>query len=273
MSGIINALFGHHKDKDDKKHHDKQTEKTVEGTTTQTAGSSSDSTMSHTAVSEDVRVHSVVSSESNTHVTIQNSKKIADLMNKLGTTHNQIDEYSKKRNAEISDAVASAIDKVVQDTAGQQQQLLADANERSAAIENEYKQRLQERVAQLDAEKAILLAELEKTLNERQELILLKARQDIDAVQDAANQQKLAVYKEAQAKANLQIDQITEKVAVLAAEDAQRRLQSTTQTVITTKSIATGENHAASSNVSVGSVSTVTKSSESHRSSQSKTSH
>jgi hypothetical protein len=45
-----------------------------------------------------------------------------------------------------------------------------------------------------------------------------------------SSSQKMAVFKEAQAKANLQIDQITEQVAVLAAEDAQRRLQSTTQT-------------------------------------------
>jgi len=115
-------------------------------------------------------------------------------MNKLGTTHTQIDEYSKKRTAEISEAVSSAIDKVVADTAAQQQKLLADANERSAAIEFEYKQRLQERVGQLDAEKAILLAELERSLNDRQEAILLKARQDIDFVQNAANQEKLAVF-------------------------------------------------------------------------------
>lgn len=148
-----------------------------------------------------------------------------------GTTHHQVDEYSKKRTAEISDAVSGSIEKVVADTAAQQQQLLSDANERSAAIENEYKLRLQERVAQLDADKAVLLAELERTLNERQEAILLKARQDIDLVQNAGNQEKLAVFKLTQAKANRQVDQITEQVAGLAAEDAQRRLQSTTQTV------------------------------------------
>jgi len=50
-------------------------------------------------------------------------------------------------------------------------------------------------------------------------------------VQNAANQEKLAVFKEAQARANEQVDQITGQVADLAAEDAQRRLQSTTQTV------------------------------------------
>jgi len=79
MSGIINALFGHHKDKDDKKNTEK-----VETTTTTTAGSSSGSSVAHTAISEDVRVHSVVSTESNTSVSMQNSKKITDLMHKLG---------------------------------------------------------------------------------------------------------------------------------------------------------------------------------------------
>lgn len=240
MSGIINALFGHHKDKDDKKH--------VEKTTATTATSSSGSNVvAHTAVSDDVHVHSVVSSESNSSITMQNSKKIADLLAKLGrrtrnqfdwwekklvgTTHSQVDQYSKKRTDEINDAVANSIEKVVAETAVEQQKLLADANQRAAAIEEEYKQRLQERVAQLDTEKAVLLAELERKLNARQETILAAARDNIDAVQNAANEQKLAVFREAQAKANQQVDQITEKVAVLAAEDAQRRLQSTTQTV------------------------------------------
>ena len=162
--------------------------------------------------------------ERKTH--ISETKKII-----VGTTHSQVDEYSKKRTAEINDAVSSSIDKVVADTALEQQKLLADANQRSAMIEEEYKQRLQERVAQLDTEKVVLLAELERSLNARQEAILAQARENIDAVQNAANAQKLAVFKEAQAQANQQVDQITGKVAVLAAEDAQRRLQSTTQTV------------------------------------------
>jgi len=270
MSGIINALFGHHKDKDDKKHTEKgETTPPPPTTTTAAASSSSGSSVAHTAISEDVRVHSVVSTETNTSVSMQNSKKITDLMHKLGTTHTQIDEYSKKRTAEISEAASSAVDKVVADTAAQQHKLLSDANERSAAIENEYKQRLQERVAQLDAEKAVLLAELERSLNERQETILFKARQDIDLVQNAANQEKLAVFKEAQARANQQVDQITEQVAELAAEDAQRRLQSTTQTVITTKSVASGETHGAGSHAASISTTTSSRSSESHHSHQS----
>lgn len=267
MSSIINALFGHHKDKDDKKTSEKK--ENVAATATMAAGSSSGSSVAHTAISDDVRVKSVVSTETSTSVSMQNSKKINDLMSKLGTTHNQIDEYSKKRNAEISDAVGAAIDKVVADTASEQQQLLSDANQRSAAIELEHKQRLQERVAQLDTEKAVLLADLERELNARQEAILLKARENIDLVQNAGNQEKMAILKQAQAQANQQVDQITEQVAGLAAEDAQRRLQSTTQTVITTKAVASGETHVVGATTTTATATT----SESHRSSHSSSKH
>lgn len=81
MSGIINALFGHNKDKDEKKHSDK---KHSSHTDTTTVSSSSGSSVAHTAISEDVRVQSIVSTENKTNVTMENSKKIADLMSKLG---------------------------------------------------------------------------------------------------------------------------------------------------------------------------------------------
>jgi hypothetical protein len=79
MSGIINALFGHNKDKEDKKNAEKLATSPVA-----TAGASSGSSVVHTAISDDVRVKSVVSTESNSTVSMQNSKKITDLMNKLG---------------------------------------------------------------------------------------------------------------------------------------------------------------------------------------------
>jgi len=79
---------------------------------------------------------------------------------------------------------------------------------------------------------------------------------------------KWPFFKEAQARANIQVDQITGKVAELAAEDAQRRIQSTTQTVITTKSVASGETHVPAAHVS-SATTTTSKSSESHQSSSS----
>lgn len=80
MSGIINALFGHNKNKDDKKTHEKVDLKTT------SADSVSPSSIVHTATNEDVHVQSVVSTETNTSGHIKNSKKITDLMNKLGKT-------------------------------------------------------------------------------------------------------------------------------------------------------------------------------------------
>jgi hypothetical protein len=49
-----------------------------------------------------------------------------------GSTHLQVDEYSRKRTEEISEAVAESIRKVVEETQQHQQQLLADANSRTA---------------------------------------------------------------------------------------------------------------------------------------------
>ncbi|CAF3738757.1 unnamed protein product, partial [Rotaria sp. Silwood1] len=74
------------------------------------------------------------------------------------------------------------------------------------------------------SDKAVLLTEFERALNERLEAILLKARQDIELLQDAANQQKMTVFKEVQPRTHQQqVDQITEEAIELAAESTQRR--------------------------------------------------
>ncbi|CAF5000892.1 unnamed protein product [Rotaria sp. Silwood1] len=73
----------------------------------------------------------------------------------------------------MSETASSAIDKAVADTAAQQQQL-SEANENS--------------------DKAVLLTEFERALNEHLDGILLKARQDIKLLQDAANQQKMTAF-------------------------------------------------------------------------------
>jgi len=58
-------------------------------------------------------------------------------------------------------------------------------------IENDFKRKIQEHVAKLDAEKATVLAQLEKELNVRQELILESARKRIDDLNEEANRLKL----------------------------------------------------------------------------------
>jgi len=86
----------------------------------------------------------------------------------------------KKRQEQISDAVAESIQKVVVETQQEQERLLRDANVRSSTIEQEYTAKLRAMVEQLDATKASTLAVLEKDLNQRQEQILASARKRID---------------------------------------------------------------------------------------------
>lgn len=97
----------------------------------------------HTVVCEDVQVKSIVSSETQLKGSTGHSQsKINELMSKLGSTHAQIDEYSRHRNDQISEAVKASIDQIVHETQAQQQHLLDDAQKESAAVENSYKEKL-----------------------------------------------------------------------------------------------------------------------------------
>jgi vacuolar-type H+-ATPase subunit H len=58
-------------------------------------------------------------------------------------------------------------------------------------LEYDFKIKIQEYVAKLDSEKAGLLAQLEKELNARQELILESARKRIDDLNEEANRLKM----------------------------------------------------------------------------------
>jgi len=62
-------------------------------------------------------------------------------------------------------------------------------------LENDFKRKLQEHIAKLDVEKAAVLAQLEKELNVRQELILESARKRIDDLNEEANRLKLVHLK------------------------------------------------------------------------------
>jgi len=254
MSSIVNAIFGSKDHKND----------THGSASVSTSGSSS-----HTAVSDDVRVKTVVSTDTKSRVNVQNTQKITDLMAKLGSTHSQIDEYSKRRQEQISEAVAESIKKVVAETQQDQERLLHDANLRSSAIEQEYTAKLQAMVEQLDATKASTLASLERELNERQEAILLNARKRIDDLNQQANALKMGVLQDASVKAQEKITTITDEVKGLSAADAANRLQSTTTTVIQTQARSAGETHVAGGGVASRTTETTTnKSSAASSSSQ-----
>jgi len=235
--------------------------------TSTVASSSSGSSKVHSAQAENVHVRSIVETETQSKVSLENTKKMNDLMSRLNTTHSQIDQYSRKRTEEISVALADSIKKIVTETQVHQQELVADANIRTAEIENDFKFKLQEYISKLDADKAVLLAQLEKDLDVRQDNILESARKRIDDLNEEANRLKMGVLKEAKAQANVNMGQITEQVAALGHEDASRRLASTTTTVITTKAGASGETHVSGSNIKVGTTATHVEASKSASSS------
>jgi len=239
---------------------------TVKGEATSTTGSA----VAHTAVAENVAVKSVVSTETKSKVSMENTQKMADLMNRLGSTHQQIDEYARHRTEQISEEVTAAVAKIVTETQAQQANLLSDANVRSLTIEEEYTHHLQKYVEELDNAKAQNLAVLEKDLNLRQEMILEQARKRIDDLNEEANRLKMGVLREAQAQANAKVDAITQQVAALGAQDANRLLTSTSTTVIRTEATAQGETHVAGVAAVVGGT-TVEKSSTSHSSSSTTT--
>ncbi|CAF1090593.1 unnamed protein product [Rotaria sordida] len=208
--------------------------------------------VAHTAIAENVAVKSIVSTETESKVNMENIEKMAILMNKLGTTHQQIDEYSRHRTEQISEEVTGAIAKVVVDTQIQQGKLLVDANLRSAAIEEEYKIKLQNFIEELDTAKAQDLALLEKDLNVRQDMILEQARKRIDELNEEANRLKMTVLREAQVQANAKMDAITQQVAALGTADTNRLLTSTSTTVIRTEAKAAGETHSVNGKVVLG---------------------
>jgi hypothetical protein len=129
---------------------------------------------------------------------------------------------------------------VLANTKRRQGELLVDANRRHLLIDNDYKMQLQKAVEALDVIKAKTLAELERDLQGQQQVIMIEAKQQIDALNDQANAAKLHVLVEAQEQAKQDIDHLTDQVAVLGQQDTQHLLQSKTTTIITSQSQASG---------------------------------
>lgn len=149
----------------------------------------------------------------------------------------QVDDYSRRAAERISADATRRIEEIIRDTAQQQDLLLKDASSRSLEIEGEYNAKLKEFLQGLDASKASNLAALEKDIDFRQSALLSSAREAIDSVHEDATRQKLAVMQQANAAALSDVDRLTEKVRSVAEAEVDRRLKSTTTTVITTQTL------------------------------------
>ena len=99
MAAIINALFGTYPDP--------ELDNTTGTNQTVVQGSNIATTerLHTSAVADDVQVKSVISSESQANAAIKSKLDINNLLSQLGTTHAQVDEYSRSRTAAINDQV------------------------------------------------------------------------------------------------------------------------------------------------------------------------
>jgi hypothetical protein len=237
MAALLNAIFGTYPDPDQQNTTTNQA--TVESNTAITT-----ERLHTSAVSDDVQIKSVISSETHANASLNNKLNIDNLLSQLSTTHAQVDQYSRARTAAINEQVQKSIANVLAKTQRQQEELLVDANRRHLVIDNEYKLQLQKALEALDVVKAKTLADLERDLQGKQQAIMLEAKQEIDVLNDQANAAKLHALVEAQEQASKDISQLTDQVAVLGQLDTQNLLQSTTTTIITSQAQATGNTQA-----------------------------
>jgi vacuolar-type H+-ATPase subunit I/STV1 len=187
------------------------------------------------AHSGEVSVQSSVTIDTTQESKPQAAAQIQALLSRLSTTTTQIDEYSRRANEQISAEANQKIQRIIAETQQQQDLLLKDASARSLEIEAEYSNKLKEFLQGLDASKASNLASLEKDLNFRQEQLLTSARDEMDNVHQVATQQKIGVMQNANQSAIRDVDRLTDQVKALGEVEVERRLASTTTTVITTQ--------------------------------------
>jgi hypothetical protein len=148
------------------------------------------SDVEHTKINkENVEVSSSISHDAVNKVALNvGADKLSALMDRLSTTHAQLDNYTQKRTHQISVETQSIINKILEETKEKQRELLVEAQVKSQEFQEEYQNDLQVKVNQLNEEKAQQLADLEKNLNNQQEFILTNARQNIDLLQKQANE-------------------------------------------------------------------------------------
>jgi hypothetical protein len=102
MAAILNAIFGSYPDVDQQNTTTNQTQ--VEGHTGITTES-----LHTSATADDVKVKSVISSETQANASINTKLNIDNLLSQLSTTHSQVDQYSRARTAQINEQVISSL--------------------------------------------------------------------------------------------------------------------------------------------------------------------
>ncbi|CAF0920861.1 unnamed protein product [Rotaria sordida] len=138
-----------------------------------------------------------------------------DPVHRTDSKHLEVDESSRQRTEEITEAILKLIERSIGEIRQQQKQLVLDADSRLTEFENDFKTRTEENVAQLEKEKIKLIDKLEQELCARQKLIVE------------------AAFKH--------MGHIIEQAVTLGQEDASPRLPSISTTVMITEESADSE--------------------------------
>jgi len=186
----------------------------------------------------EVSVQSSVTMDTQQSQDPRGAAQIQSLLSKLSTTTSQVDEYSRRADEQISSEANKRIQQIISNTPLQQDNLMRDASSRSLEIEAEYSTKLKAFLQELDASKASNLASLEKDLNYRQEQLLSEARDEMDRIYQDSTQQKMAIMQRANSSMLHDVDSLTTEMKRLGTEEVERRLNSTTTTVIKTQTTA-----------------------------------
>jgi len=99
MAAIINALFGTYPEPE------QQNITTTNQTLVENHTATATGRLHTSAVSDDVQVKSVISSETQANAATNNKIDINNLLSQLNTTHAQVDQYSRARAAAINEQV------------------------------------------------------------------------------------------------------------------------------------------------------------------------
>ena len=107
-------------------------------------------------------------------------------------------------------------------------------------VDNEYRLQLHKAIEALDTAKARALADLERDLQVKQQTILSAARDEIDRINEQGQIAKLNALIETQEQEKHNIDYLVDQMAASGEQESQTLLQSTSTTVITSQTQATG---------------------------------
>lgn len=101
MAAIINALFGSNSDSN-------QQNQATDETTVENSSGNSIERLQTSATAGDVQIKSSISSKTQSDMSLNDTENMDKLLSELGSTHEQVDQYSRTKTSEINEQVTFA---------------------------------------------------------------------------------------------------------------------------------------------------------------------